>query len=204
MPSRLSPSGTTRESIFLERGRGRVAPSLSAGFGGACCSPHQADASGAAVRAPPVAAGRRLPALSHWPSDPAPRPGASSLPALEALPISPACSPRWLFLAPSRLASALGASRALALVPAPLTATPGCTPCSAPQTACAARAGPGAGRGAGRPEHFSCARGAHSLVCLVPTRLKLLEGRDRHTRLGVARSRSPGPVRGRGATEPAA
>lgn len=30
---------------------------------------------------------------------------------------------------------------------------------------------------------LSCPRGAHSLVCLLPTRLRLLEDRDRHTHL---------------------
>lgn len=48
---------------------------------------------------------------------------------------------------------------------------------------------PGAGHGAGWREHLSCPRGAHSLVCLGPTRLKLLEDRDRPTLLGAAAPR---------------
>lgn len=54
---------------------------------------------------------------------------------------------------------------------------------------------PGAGHGAGWREHLSCPRGAHSLVCLGPTRLKLLEDRDRPTLLGAAAPR-PGPGQG--------
>lgn len=40
---------------------------------------------------------------------------------------------------------------------------------------------------------LSCPRGAHSLVCLLPTRLRLLEDRDRHTHLppGARCTRAP-------------
>lgn len=108
------------------------------------------------MRAPSVVAGRRLSiSFSHWPSDAPAQPGASSLAALEALPISLCLFPPWLFLA----------SQPTGLRPQGLQSTRSCPVAphchawlrpvlGAPDTACATLAGPGAGHGQGDQNTF--------------------------------------------------